>query len=163
MYNHISTDQSVVGNRFHARQMVETPNTVVSAAIVADMIGFVYDESDTLGWGINNGNWWAVIRANSTNHDVVDTGLSRSTPFWQSVTVIPTGVATAECVVATALNGGASYTVQASRTVTIASSELQCHFCIAKTDGTTAKNTNMGYIRPHAWRMNSLDPQTLAL
>lgn len=158
-HNHVTIEQSTGGDTFHARFTIETGGTTVATSVQTDMVGLVYDPSDILGFGNASDNWKALIRANSTTLDWVDTGIARTTPHWQIATFVPVSGTQAYFEVATALNDGSSYTVHASRTVTFSASTMCMTYYLAKASGTNTKSWNR-QTNPAGllWRVNNLTP-----
>jgi len=160
--NHVTVDDSVVGQTFSYRTGISTYSPSAVATLGLDEACLVYDPNDTLGAGINTDNWWYLIRANGTTLFTGDTGIPRTTPLWIVCTMVPTTGNTVAVTIATALNDGSSYTVRASQTVTFSNSSTSCILCMGKTTGLTAKtSTRQHNPKMFAVRTNTLTPTTV--
>lgn len=160
--NHVTVEQSVVGQTFSYRSGISTYSAAAVGALQLDEVCLVYDPDNTLGAGINTDNWWYLIRANGTTLFTGDTGIARTTPIWTIATIIPVGVNSVVAEIATAENYGANYTVHTSQTVTFSASPASATLCMFKASGTTAKTSTRQYSpKMYTPRMNNLTPTTV--
>lgn len=157
--NHVTVDQSVVGQTFSYRSGIRTYTSSSISALQSDEVCLVYDPNDTLGAGINTDNWWYLVRANGTTLFTGDTGIPRTTPLWACATTVPVSGTTVVAQVATALNNGSSYTVHVNQSVTFSASQTSATLCLAKAAGLTAKTaTRQHNPKMFAARTNNLTP-----
>ena len=160
--NHVTVDDSVVGQTFSYRTGISTYSATAIGTLGLDEACLVYDPNNTFGAGINTDNWWYLIRANGTTLFTGDTGIPRTTPLWIVCTMVPVSGDSVIVTISTALNDGSAYTVHATQTVTFSTSPASCVLCMAKTTGVTAKTaTRQHNPKMFAVRTNTLTPTTV--
>ncbi|MEI7479879.1 MAG: hypothetical protein WCK25_06155, partial [Actinomycetes bacterium] len=135
-------------DELHWRFGLETPTSNATAAAQVDMVSFLMDDKNTLGFGATGSNLYALVRANSSVTDFVDSTVAAAGYGFFIATWEPTSGFTGRIRLAIATNLGASITTIVDRTTALSSGgSLQAVLACAKTLGTTAKVVNRRFIK----------------